>query len=150
MAVTYVSVSHLFLAAHAHTHTRPPAHTHTGYCPNPIAGAWPPSLLGFRSTFSNGGDNCHGVVELGWNSTLHDGYGAPAGATVVYDVDPISKRVNVTFIWRNKTASRLQEAMTVFFRPANHAISSTAPNVLEGIDGVVFEPRWSARAILRC
>jgi hypothetical protein len=83
-------------------------------CPNPIAGAWSPSLLEFRSTQSS----CHGVVEIGWNDTMHEEYGAPARATVVYEVDPLIKRVNVSFTWHNKTSTRLQEAMTVFHRPA--------------------------------
>ena len=38
-----------------------------------------------------------------------------------YNIDPVRKRLNVSLTWRNKTATRLQEAMTVFARPAPRA-----------------------------
>lgn len=81
-------------------------------CPNPVVGAWEPTLLGVHSNHA-----CNIVAELGFNDTLHTMYGAPAAATVTYDVDPERKRINVTLVWRNKTTTRLQEAMTVFHRP---------------------------------
>lgn len=81
-------------------------------CPNPVVGAWEPTLIGVHSNHA-----CNIVAELGFNDTLHTMYGAPAAATVTYDVDPERKRINVTLVWRNKTTTRLQEAMTVFHRP---------------------------------
>ena len=99
-------------------------------CPNPVAGAWAPSLLassvssvsvaaaaaaGARS------ESCHVVLELAFNDTLHGDYGAPARVTAAYSVDPARRRVNVSLTWRNKTVTRLHEAMTVFNRPAPRA-----------------------------
>ena len=92
-------------------------------CPNPIAGAHAPTLLGFRSeaegSLSRGGlqSKCNVVLELGFNESLHREYGAPASVTAEYTIDPVQKRLNVSLTWRNKTATRMQESMTVFHRP---------------------------------
>jgi hypothetical protein len=56
-------------------------------CPNPIAGAHAPTLLGFRSgalALSRGAppsQTCSVVLELGFNESLHREYGAPASVT---------------------------------------------------------------------
>ena len=80
-------------------------------CPNPIAAAWSPSVVGFEMS------PCRAIVYLKLNKTLHENYGAPSGATVIYDVDPYQRRVNVSLTWHNKTSTRLQEATIVFNRP---------------------------------
>lgn len=86
-------------------------------CPNPIPGAWVPSLLGFSSTANDANQSCHIVLELGFNDTLHKKYGAPASVTAEYNIDPEQKQVNMTFTWHNKTTTRLLEALMVFNRP---------------------------------
>ena len=91
-------------------------------CPNPIAGAYPPTLLGFRSTAaapSHGGplSSCSVVLELAFNESLHREYGAPVSVTAEYSVDPVQNLVNVSLTWRNKTATRMQESTAVFHRP---------------------------------
>ena len=97
-------------------------------CPNPIAGAWAPTVLGFSfdaatAVVANHGglQSCHLVLELGFNQTLHQNYGAPTSVTAEYSIDPVQKRLNVSLTWRNKTSTRLLEAMTVFHRPAVRA-----------------------------
>ncbi len=83
-------------------------------CPNPIPGAWAPALLSFKAS----DDGCRATLELGFNETLSGKYGAPSAVTTEYIIDPSSnKRVNVTVTWHNKTATRLQEGMSVFSRP---------------------------------
>ena len=101
-------------------------------CPNPIAGAHAPTLLGFRSASAlpthaelrRGGDSesshiqsCSVTLELGFDESLHSEYGAPTSFTAEYTVDPVAKRLNVSLTWRNKTATRMQESVSVFHRP---------------------------------
>jgi hypothetical protein len=88
-------------------------------CANPVDGAWAPTLLGFWSDTEVPGlnDTCHIVLELGYNDTLHGHYGAPASVTAEYEIDPAQKKISATLTWRNKTATRLPEAMTVFNMP---------------------------------
>jgi hypothetical protein len=97
-------------------------------CANPVDGAWAPALRGFWSDTDTAGlnDTCHIVLELGFNDTplndtlndtLHTHYGAPATVTAEYEIDPAQKKVSVTLTWRNKTATRLPEALTVFNMP---------------------------------
>lgn len=90
-------------------------------CPNPIAGAHPPTLLGFRSAAAPGHRgarrSCSVVLELGFNESLHREYGAPVSVTAEYTVDPVQSVVNVSLTWRNKTATRMQESIAVFHRP---------------------------------
>ena len=61
--------------------------------------------------------SCHITLQLAFNRTLHAEYGAPASVIAEYHINPLQKRINVTLTWRNKTATRLDEAMTVFNRP---------------------------------
>ena len=110
-------------------------------CPNPQHGATAPVLLGFWSDAdanadanaganadantdadtNAGADTCRVVLELGFNSTMYSDYGAPARVTAQYSVDPVQRRINVSLTWHNKTATRVQEALTVFNRPAKRA-----------------------------
>jgi hypothetical protein len=91
-------------------------------CPNPTAGAHAPTLLGFRSVGgSPQGQSCSVVLELGFDGSLHREYGAPSSVTAEYTIDPEAKRLNVSLTWRNKTATRMQESMAVFHRPAAKA-----------------------------
>ena len=90
-------------------------------CPNPIAGVWAPTILAATAVAAaegSQGDQCRVMLELGFNSTLHEDYGAPASVTAVYSVSRTSRQLNVSLTWRNKTSTRLQEAMTLFNRPA--------------------------------
>jgi hypothetical protein len=57
------------------------------------------------------------VLQLEFNSTLHVHYGAPATVTVEYRIDPSRRLVNASMTWRNKTTTRIPEALTVFHRP---------------------------------
>ena len=82
------------------------------YCPNPVAGAWAPVLVGIHA------DQCRVSVEVAFNATLHELYGAPSGATVTYSIDATLRKVDVALTWHNKTSTRLQEATTVFHRPS--------------------------------
>jgi hypothetical protein len=111
-------------------------------CPNPVAGAWTPSVLGFDSDAPGpvvgGGSprglvqSCRVVLQLGFNETLHQDYGAPMGMTAEYSIDPVQKRLNVSLTWQNKTATRLQEAITVFNRPMARAGHQWSMDVLGG------------------
>jgi hypothetical protein len=56
-------------------------------------------------------------LELGYNDTLHKHYGAPARVTAEYEIDPARRTVSVALTWRNKSATRLPEAMSVFNMP---------------------------------
>lgn len=90
----------------------------TGKCPNPVTGASAPALLGFWSDSNAGsGETCRVVLELGFNDTLHTTYGAPASVTAEYEIDPSRRSVSATLTWRNKTATRIPEWTSVFFRP---------------------------------
>jgi hypothetical protein len=88
-------------------------------CPNPIAGAYEPVLLGFRTGAAElrGDQSCSVVLELGFNESLHREYGAPTSVTAEYSIDPVRNRLNVSLTWRNKTATRMQESLMVFHRP---------------------------------
>ena len=86
----------------------------TDTCPNPIAGAWEPTLLNLHV---NPFKFCSVEVEVGFNATLHEYYGAPSKAIIKYDVEPLLPKMNVSVIWNNKTTTRLQEATTIFHRP---------------------------------
>lgn len=96
----------------------------TTRCPNPATGASAPTLLGFWSDDDKTGDDavndetCRIVLELGFNDTLRAKYGAPATVTAEYVVDPARKTVSATLTWRNKTATRIPEWTSVFFRPS--------------------------------
>jgi len=83
-------------------------------CPNPIAGAWSPHLLNIHVDPVQA---CRVTVEAGFNSTLHNEYGAPSTVSFVYDIDPMYSKMNVTLTWHNKTTTRLSEATTIFHRP---------------------------------
>ena len=89
-------------------------------CPNPIAGAWAPTLRRIQSTV-RAPETCHVVLDLAFNETLHQEYGAPSDVTAAYTIDPVHKRVDVSLTWRNKSSTRLLEAMTVFNRPVARA-----------------------------
>ena len=85
-----------------------------------MPGAWAPTLLRFSSDAQAAGPSnrtCHVTLDLGFNETLHADYGAPVRVTAEYRVDAARRRVDVSLTWRNKTATRLLEAMTVFNRP---------------------------------
>ena len=88
-------------------------------CPSPVPGAWTPELLGFWSdvTVESTG-SCRFHVQLAFNKTLHEEYGAPATVLVAYELDPAQKRLSATLTWQNKTSTRLPEALTVFSRPS--------------------------------
>lgn len=101
-------------------------------CSNPVAGAWAPTLLGFLAAVGGGGGagggaprgqggSCSVSLVLGFNETLHRQYGTPARVTAEHTIDPARAGVNVSLTWYNKTATRLQEAMTVFNQPAARA-----------------------------
>ena len=60
---------------------------------------------------------CRVTVEVGFNSTLHNDYGAPSTVSVVYDIASMAPKMNVTLTWHNKTTTRLSEATTIFHRP---------------------------------
>ena len=59
-------------------------------CPNPVSGAWAPSLLSYSTGEPSGAarnETCRVVLELGFNETLHDEkYGAPAAVTAEYEI----------------------------------------------------------------
>ena len=107
------------------------------WCVNPVAGAWAPAVLQWSNhTPLTNDSHCRVVLELGFNHSLHTDFGAPLTVTAEYSVDPEGKRINVSLIWHNKSATRLQEAMTVFNRPA-------APSVARRHSGAAASPyRW--------
>ena len=83
-------------------------------CPNPIAGAWSPSLLAIHI---DPNQTCNVKIEVGFNTTLHDDYGAPSKVSMVYNIESMVPKMNVTLTWYNKTTTRLSEATTIFQRP---------------------------------
>ena len=88
-------------------------------CPNPVDGAWSPTLLGLWAETSAAAPEktCRVVIQLGFNETLHLKYGAPSTVFVEYLVEPRARRVQATLTWHNKTTTRLPEAMTLFVTP---------------------------------
>lgn len=86
--------------------------------------AWEPMLLGFSSdenTADRLAERCKITIEVGFNNTLHEERGAPLTALVVYELNPDSKLLNASLTWKNKSATLLPEALTLFSRPAQRA-----------------------------
>ena len=61
---------------------------------------------------------CRLVVQVEFNNTLHQEFGAPATALLSYAVNPDEKRIDVNLTWQNKTSTMMPEATTVFHRPS--------------------------------
>ena len=52
-----------------------------------------PSFLGIQVSPNQ---PCNVEVEVGFNATLHEEYGAPSKVLIRYDIDPREPKVNIT------------------------------------------------------